>query len=303
MSAGDPKHGGDRVALATCRELPAGDEDAARLVAALAARSIDAGWFVWNDPALDWSAFGLSVIRSTWDYTGDRAAFLDWAATTPRLYNPAPVLAWNSDKTYLRDLVVADLPTVATEWIEPGHSVALPGVEFVLKPSVGAGSKGAGRFDPAHPHAADAARRHAAALHAAGRTVMVQPYLGGVDTTGEAALIYFGGRFSHAITKRALLAPGAVHALEAAGPEDLFVLEQITARSASPAEREIGERVLSYLSDRFGALLYTRVDLLPAASGPVVIEVELTEPSLFLSYDDGSADRFAAAIADRLRAA
>ncbi len=58
--------------------------------------------------------------------------------------------------------------------------------------------------------------------------------------------------------------------------------------------------LLAYLADRFGTPLYARVDLLPTADGPVIIELELTEPSLFLEHDSASADRFAAAIAGRL---
>jgi hypothetical protein len=47
------------------------------------------------------------------------------------------------------------------------------------------------------------------------------------------------------------------------------------------------------------APLYARVDLLPSPDGPVVVEVEITEPSLFLTYDEAAADRFAAAIEAR----
>jgi hypothetical protein len=39
---------------------------------------------------------------------------------------------------------------------------------------------------------------------------------------------------------------------------------------------------------------------LPSAFGPVIIELELTEPSLFLQTDTGAAARAADAIAARL---
>ena len=38
---------------------------------------------------------------------------------------------------------------------------------------------------------------------------MLQPYLESVDTSGESALMYIDGRFSHAIRKGALLPAGA----------------------------------------------------------------------------------------------
>jgi glutathione synthase/RimK-type ligase-like ATP-grasp enzyme len=170
-----------------------------------------------------------------------------------------------------------------------------PTEEFVLKPTVGAGSKGAGRFDPTRDGVLESARAHAAALHAAERTVMVQPYLGDVDRDGEAALLYFDGEFSHSITKGAMLPEGTVH--PQAG-HDLYVEERITPHDASEAEVAVGAKAIALLHERFGRdLLYTRVDLLPGPDGPVVIELEVAEPSVFLNYADGAADRFAAAIA------
>jgi hypothetical protein len=51
---------------------------------------------------------------------------------------------------------------------------------------------------------------------------------------------------------------------------------------------------------RFGSpVLYARIDLLPTATGPELVELELAEPSLFLEFADGAAARFAAAIAGR----
>jgi glutathione synthase/RimK-type ligase-like ATP-grasp enzyme len=288
------------VAIATCAALPDGDEDAPLLAAALAARSVAAQWCVWTDPSVDWDRFELTVIRSTWDYTADRAAFLQWAGSTPRLHNPAAVLAWNSDKSYLRDLAGWLIPTVPTTWLEPGERLLPPAGEYVLKPTVGAGSKGAGRFDGRAAGSAARAGDHLRSLHEAGRTVMVQPYLADVDVAGEAALVYLGGRFSHAITKRAMLGRGDVNALEPGYSRSLYVEERISARGPTGAELELGARVIAAIGKQFGELVYARVDLLPTADGPVVIEVELTEPSLFLGYDRTSADRLAAALAARL---
>jgi hypothetical protein len=286
-----------RIAVATCRALPAGDEDAQLLRETSAARSITADWVVWDDPDVDWDSFDLTVIRSTWDYTADRDAFLLWAANTPRLHNPAPVLAWNSDKIYLRDLADAGIATVPTRWVGPDQSFEPIDGEYVLKPTVGAGSKGAGRFDSRRTGNNESAIAHLTALHEAGRTVMVQPYLADVDLRGEAGLVYLGGEFSHAITKGAMLGPDDVNALEPGYSRSLYVEERIRPRLASADERALGDQVIAFVRARFGPLLYARVDLLPTPGGPVVIEVELTEPSLFLRHDPPSADRLVAAIA------
>jgi len=285
------------LALATCAALPSGDEDGDPLVAALAARGVSARWQVWTDPGASWED-DLVVVRSTWDYTRDRDAFLSWANAVPRLENPAEVIAWNSDKSYLRDLADAQVPVVPTTFLPPGELAPLPVGEFVVKPSVGAGSMGVGRFAA---DAGDAARAHVTSLHNAGRIVLVQPYLTDVDTAGETALVYVEGDYSHAIRKGAMLAPQVSNPLNELSTDALYVFEQIEAREPSVAELAVGAQVMQVLRARLGAnLLYARVDLLPTPAGPMLIELELTEPSLFLGYDDKAADRLAAAIAARV---
>jgi hypothetical protein len=124
----------------------------------------------------------------------------------------------------------------------------------------------------------------------------VQPYLDGVDVDGETALIYIAGEFSHAVRKSAMLAPSSVNELDPGYSRSLYIDERITATTPSPTERALGDQVMAGIATRFGRLLYARVDLLPTSDGPVLIELELTEPSLFLSHDEDAADRLAAAI-------
>src|SRR5436305_14188978 len=109
------------VLLATCAELPGGDEDGDLLVRALASRGVAGRWVVWTDPTVDWRA-GLVVLRSTWDYTASRDAFLHWVTGLERVANPAEVVLWNTDKVYLGDLAAARVPTVATAFAAPGES-------------------------------------------------------------------------------------------------------------------------------------------------------------------------------------
>lgn len=280
------------VVLATCAALPAGDEDAELLNGALQRRGLTARWQQWNDPSAEWNDT-LVVVRTTWDYTNSLEQFRAWASGVRHLANPAEVIEWNTDKTYLLDLAAAGVPIVPTTVVRPGGMAQFPdGVEFVVKPSVGAGSRGAGRFAAGD---ADAARAHLAQLHELGRTALIQPYLDDVDEHGETALIYVEGVFSHAIAKGAMLPAGVVHP-HTSGP--LFVKENISERTPSAAEVAVGNQVLAALRERYHYdLLYVRVDLLPSADGPVLVELELTEPSLFLGYGEGAADRFAAAIA------
>lgn len=280
------------VALVTCAALPELDGDDQLIAPALAALGVDSAPAVWTDAAVDWEAFDLVVLRNPWDYTDRLAEFLAWATTVPRLANPARVVAWNTDKRYLGELAAAGLPVVETIFLAPGETVPALDREVVAKPTVSAGSRDTERFLPA---AREALLAHVAALHGDGRTVMMQPYLDRVDDAGETALLHIGGAYSHAIRK------GPMLTAERAMVGALYVEEDIRPREPAAAERAVAAAVMAQVADRFGELLYARVDLLIGDDGtPVLLELELTEPSLFLGTAPGAADRLAAAIAARV---
>lgn len=132
-------------------------------------------------------------------------------------------------------------------------------------------------------------------LHSASQTMMVQPYLGAVEECGETALLFFGGTYSHAIRKGRMLDP---HVPPATAP---ILREDIRPRRPSAAERAVAADVLDALPWPTDELLYARVDLIPGADGrPRLIELELTEPSAFLSYEAGAARRLAEAVLARV---
>jgi glutathione synthase/RimK-type ligase-like ATP-grasp enzyme len=282
-----------RIALATCAELPAGDPDDAGLPAALGAEFV-----VWDDPAVDWERYALVVIRSTWDYQYARDAFVAWAhGLGSRLVNPSAIVAWNTDKRYLGELAEAGLPVVETAFLAPGAAFAAPARDYVVKPTVSAGSRDTARFAGGGAEAERAAAL-VDAIHASGRTVMVQPYVASVDVRGETAMLFFGGAFSHAIHKAPLLRPGE------APTDHVFAPETIEPRLPSDAERGVADAVASWVQRSFGAApAYARVDLVEDEDGrPRVLELELTEPSLFFAHADGAEQRFAAAVRQRLAA-
>lgn len=279
------------VLLASCAEVPDGDDDDRLGADAVRAAGVEVGFGVWDDPSVDWAAPDLVVVRSTWDYSRRHDDFLGWAAAVPRLVNTADVLAWNTDKHYLAALAAAGVPVVPTEWYAPGEQVPAPATSVVVKPTVSAGSRDTRRHDD--PAAAVA---HADELLAAGRPVMVQPYLEAVDTAGETGLVYLAGAYSHAFGKGALL--GA----DAEATAALFAPEELTERDPTERERAVGEQVLDVVAGlgvvARGQLLYARVDLVPDADGePLLLELELAEPSLFLcTGGDGALGRWADAV-------
>jgi glutathione synthase/RimK-type ligase-like ATP-grasp enzyme len=286
--------------VVTAREAAGLDEDEPLLLEALARAGATPDVAAWDDPDVDWGATDMAVVRSAWDYARRHDEFLAWARSTAartRLVNPVEVLAWTTDKTYLADLSAAGVAIVPTTWLTPadltsthrntadGLPGAVPHGEVVVKPAVSAGARDTARFGPDRRAGALA---HARGLLEAGRTVLVQPYVEAVDAEGETALLYFGGEYSHAVRKGPLLRPGE-------GPSDeLFAREELTPVDATRAQREAGEAVLRAQPFPVQELAYARVDLVRGPDGtPLLLELELAEPSVFLDQHPGAADRFA----------
>jgi glutathione synthase/RimK-type ligase-like ATP-grasp enzyme len=283
-----------RIALATAIAAFALDDDLPPLLDALRARGHVAEAVAWDDPTVSWSRFDLVLLRSTWNYTECPVEFLAWCervAASTRLLNPPGLVRWNTDKRYLADLASKGVPVIPAHFLAPGDDPASfpTHAEFVVKPCIGAGSRDTQRYTAPNRAAAVA---HAKRLLDAGRHVLVQPYLEAVDTAGETALLFFAGRFSHAIRKGPLLQR------DGAATAALFAPEAITPREPSSAEIDVAHRALAAIPG--GAPLYARVDLLPSADGPQLLELELTEPSLFFDHAPGSAERFVAAIESTL---
>jgi hypothetical protein len=289
------------VALVTCARLGALDPDDEPLAAALAARGARVEAPVWNDPAVAWGAFDLVCTRSTWDYHLDRDAFLGWldrVAAASRLVHAPGVVRWNSHKGYLADLERRGAAVTPTRFFGAGERVDLRQVlaeqgwrEGVLKPSVGLDSFGVVRIEP---DAVDRAQEHLETT-LAGREVMLQPYLASVADHGERCLVVLDGHPSHAVRKNSAFLGG-----RHVGPEGRSV-------PIADDERAVAERVLAAARDELATrgvdpvLRYARVDLARDASGaPLLMELELVEPTLFFTTAPGAAERFADAL---LRAA
>jgi glutathione synthase/RimK-type ligase-like ATP-grasp enzyme len=287
------------IALVTARAARGLDDDLPPLQDALRNAGSNIAVIDWDDADVDWSRFDLALLRSTWDYTERVEEFLEWArraAAQTHLINPLAVVRWNTDKHYLHDLDRAGIATVPSVFVEPDNDaqagldaflLSHASAEFVVKPAIGAGSRDAQRYARARREDALA---HVRRLLADRRSVLLQPYLDRVDEHGETALIYFGGKFSHAIRKGPLLKPDE-------GPtRALFAAEHITARTPQADELRLAEQTLAAIPFA-QPLTYARIDLIhDAQHAPRVLELELTEPSLFFAHAEGSAERFAQAV-------
>ncbi|MER7673571.1 hypothetical protein ABTY61_34625 [Kitasatospora sp. NPDC096128] len=287
-----------RVAVVTSDDGVECDVDLPLIVDALRAGGLSAEPVVWDTAAVPWERFGLAVIRSTWDYVERLDEFLTWAdatAAVTRLWNPAPIVRWNSDKHYLAGLARHGVAVTPTRFLEPGTQLQLTPADFgaadgvVVKPAVSAGALDTARYEPGQH--VDAAR-HARMLLHQNRSVMVQPYLPRV-AEGERALIFVDGTFSHAIRKDPLLTePGVI---------DNDRVPHLGVAPYQPIEAEIrtASAALAAVPSP-SAPLFARVDLVLNNVGePVVLELELIEPNLFLQTNPEGLGRFFEAVAVR----
>lgn len=274
-----------RIAIATCAAYPELKGDDELLCAALRQRGREAGLAVWDDDAVDWAGYDLCLVRSTWDYHDKYEEFLAWTRrveAVAELRNPADLIAWNSDKRYLRELAEAGVPTVPTLWAERGTEIDLVGKlaargwdEVVVKPVVDLGAKNLRR-------ARGSEAGDALAEVLARQEAMVQPFLPSLEAEGELSLIYVEGSFSHAVRKRPADGDFRVQSIWGG---------TVNAAEANPAHVAVAEQALAQLDE---PPLYARVDLVSDLDdNPALIELELIEPNLYLGTDPTAVDRLA----------
>jgi glutathione synthase/RimK-type ligase-like ATP-grasp enzyme len=282
------------VALVTGSDGPAFMREVdAPLVDALEARGATVATPSWRDPDVAWDGFDLAVVRTTWDYLDDRDGFVRWAeavaAATP-VWNPPDVLRWNTHKSYLLELEDRGAPIVPTAWLAHGDRVSLDALldargwdRAVVKPAVDAAAsrlRRVGRHD-------DAGQDHLDELLATD-DVLVQRYLPTIETRGELSVVVVDGEVTHAARKRP--ADG-----------DFRVQEEYGGRSVrETVDRDVAA-LATWVVDATGAdLLAARVDLLEDEVGGLqLVELEVTEPDLFLLDAPDAAARLAIAILDR----
>ena len=258
-----------RVALVTYRDRPELTDDDRLLIPHLLDFGVEARAVVWDDPRVDWQGFDLVLLRSCWDYHLRPGEFLAWVGALERrgvsMQNPAPLVRWNADKRYLRQLQAGGVRIPETHWIEEGQQASLGDIlvqhgwkSAVAKPTV----------------AATAYQTHLMFAEDAKQMIqgpaLVQDFLPEVRSVGEWSLVFFGGEFSHSVRKFA--APGEFRVQKEFGG----TVEAVKAGSrlidaASAVLKAVGE-----------SSLYARVDGVEREGEFVLMELELIEPQLFL---------------------
>jgi glutathione synthase/RimK-type ligase-like ATP-grasp enzyme len=284
-----------RLALATSSKHPNLPADDRLLLTPLAARNLQAQPAVWNDPHYDWSSCAAVVIRSCWDYHLQPDKFLNWIAALEAagvaVFNPAPLIRWNANKSYLRDLEAKGVSIVPTFWGDNGHPLILNEKlrelgwhRAVVKPRI---SATAYRTQLVTAKADDAAQQLFDELRR-GPGVMVQKFMESIATEGEWSLIFFAGAFSHAVLKRPKIGDFRVQN-DCGGTSRIADPPPLVLESATRAVQAV---------DR---TLYARVDGVVEDARFLLMELELIEPALFLASHPEAPARFARAIDQALR--
>jgi glutathione synthase/RimK-type ligase-like ATP-grasp enzyme len=277
------------VALASCLALPELDPDEAPLLGALRARGIHAETLAWDDPTSRFDDARLTVIRATWNYHRKPERFARWVESTARqtsLFNSAEVVRWNMHKRYLLELSERGVAVLPTELILRGSDRTLAEIRavrgfesVVIKPAVSAGSRATARFMVNEGAAAEAHLR----MITAQEDALVQPYVPEVTQRGERSLVWIDGEITHAVRKAARFDGAA---------------ESITpAHDVTDEERALAQRAVSAVGT---PLFYARVDLVVTPSGPMLMELELIEPSLYFDTAPVGLARFTDGVLARL---
>jgi len=271
------------IAFATCSTYPGLAKDDTALAAALSAAGYHVTPAAWDDPAIDWSRYDAVIIRSTWNYHLQPAAFLAWLRQleSHRLHiaNPVDILEWNMDKKYLKDLENIDIPLPPTLFLEKDDNADLDAIfqdtgwqKAVIKPCI---SATAYNTWITQPHTAIPDTTTLTRLLDTG-SYMIQEYMEEIATDGEYSLIFFGQQYSHAVKKSAK--EGDFRVQEQYGGHSLptrpdpSIIRQATA---------ILDKTIPF--DTSPRLLYARVDGVMHKGIFTLMELELVEPSLFFN--------------------
>ena len=282
------------VAWVTYKTLNDSAPDDRLAAEAVRRRGVRVDAVVWDDPAVDWSAYDAMVIRSCWDYQYSPEKFVQWLdaleASGVRVFNSLPVVRWNHDKKYLRDLEARGVEIAPTHWCVRGTAPSIEEVmashgwkKAVVKPTISGTAMSTWVVSP------DDGVNHDVELAAllAKRDMMIQEFVPEI-LDGEWSLAFFGGEFSHAVVKRAKAGDFRVQN-EHGG--------SWAQETASAELVEAARRVLGCVEE---ALLYARVDGVVRDGTFVLMELELIEPMLYIGANEGAAEMFATALMERM---
>lgn len=246
---------------------------------------------IWNNPTVNWRNFDLVILKSPWDYFNQIEEFRNWLSKLAEgqipMLNPISMVQWNADKHYLLDIEAAGLAIAPCHFLESGDSLELSSYfqslaceQFIIKPAVSGGAKHTYLVDK--HNVTNTAEIIGNLLEK--ESFIIQPYIKEIVEDGEWSFLFFGGKFSHAVLKKAKSGDFRVqhaHGGTVESPE--IPLDWI-------------DTAQEYVDQFAKNSLYARVDGVFKAGKFLLIELELIEPFLFLNYHEKSFENYATAL-------
>lgn len=279
------------IAFVTYKKFPELSESDILLVEWFKKIEYEAVSTPWDDPQIDWKKFDYVIIRSCWDYHERIDEFYLWLDLLEKLhvkvFNPLPIIRWNSNKKYLLDLEKKDIPIVPTRILKIYSHVSVKDLfnnniyqEIVVKPVFGASAY---KVISIKQNNLEEGQKQVDRLLSK-TDVLVQPLMREVMNDGEYSFMFFNKKYSHAMIKRPKNG-GFITNYHLGGTESPI----IPSLSLTEQAKKIIEKIDS-------PLLYARVDGIDCNGILTLMELELIEPHLFLDQDEDSPKRFVQAL-------
>jgi len=242
---------------------------------------------IWNDPQVNWEEFDLVIIKSPWDYFNLIEDFYLWLAKLKskniKVLNPIDILIWNADKHYLNNIAAAGLNVTPSIFTTKGKKIELTPyfttfntAQLIVKPAVSGGSKNTFRVTKEN---VDEINAHLHILLEE-EDFIIQPFLKEIEENGEWSFIFFGGKFSHALLKKA--------------KKGDFRVQSTFGGTVHPQDppKDLLEKAQLYVDQFAKGCLYARVDGAIVKNQFMLMELELIEPFLFLATAPKSLDAY-----------
>lgn len=245
----------------------------------------------WDNPTYEWQETKSVFFRTIWDYFERFDEFWEWleqVKTKTRLINSYELIKWNIDKHYLKDLSSWGIETVPTYFADKGCNMKLHEIakrnqwkDLVIKPAISASAFKTYKI-LANEIQANEKLFNSLVQE---RNMLVQPYFETITQLGEASLMVFDGKFTHAILKKAQ-------------PGDFRVQDDFggTVHNYIPTKAEINfaEKVFETCKTK---PVYGRVDIVwDNDKNFYLSELEIIEPELWIRNYPKCAERIAEAV-------
>lgn len=279
-----------RIAFVVYRnegKYPIIEDENENLLTYLQQKGLDVTREIWDDPAVNWQAYDLAVLKAPWDYFDKFKQFKAWlnhlVQQEVRLLNPVSVVRWNSDKHYMHEIEEKGLPIVPSIFIEKGEQPHLHEYfeklstdTLIIKPAVSGGAKNTLLLNHETVEAISPGIQKLLEEEA----FIVQPFIREIQTEGEWSFVFFGGEYSHCILKTAATGDFRVQHIHGGA---------VHPKDPQPAMLETARQYINHFAKD---CLYARVDGVVVDGTFHLMELELIEPYLYLFTNEKSFENY-----------